>query len=180
MLNTEMFAASNKAQLDVLAGLTSRAFEGLEQITALNLQAMKTSLAEAIETSRAALTATDAQALFSLQAGVLQPTAEKAAAYGRQIQAIVTAARTDIEKVAAEQFAGAQSQLLSAVEGIAKNAPEGSTGGLVLVKSAFAAANNALEGLQKASKQASNAAEASYTAFSGTPVAKPARAKRAA
>jgi phasin family protein len=178
MLNTEMFVASNKAQLDVLAGLTSRAFEGLEKITALNLQVLKTGLAEAAETGRAALSATDAQALFALQAGVLQPAADKVAAYGRQVHAIVTATGADFEKVAAEQFSGAQSQLLSAVESLAKNAPEGSTGGLVLVKSAFAAANNAFDGLQKAGKQASNAAEASYSAFSGA-VAKPAKTKRA-
>jgi len=178
MLNTETFTASNKANLDVLAGLTAKAFEGLEQITALNLQVMKTGLAEALETSRAALSAPDAQALFALQAGVLQPSADKAAAYGRQVQAIVTAASADFEKVAAEQFSAAQSQLLAAAEGIAKNAPEGSAGGLVLVKSAFAAANNAFDGLQKAGKQASNAAEASYSAFSGA-VAKPAKAKRA-
>lgn len=178
MLNTELFAASNKAQFDVLAGLTTRAFEGLEQLATLNLQVMKTSLAEAVEASRVALSATDPQALFAVQADMLQPVPEKAAAYGRQVQAILTATTADLEKVAAEQFAGAQSQLLNAAEGFAKNAPEGSAGSLVLVRSAFAAANNAFDSLQKAGKQASDAAQASYGAFSGT-AAKPARARRA-
>jgi len=51
MLNTAQFAATNKANLDVLLALTAKAFKGVEQVTALNLQLGKASLEDAAEAS---------------------------------------------------------------------------------------------------------------------------------
>ena len=50
MLNTE-FAAANKANLDALLGLSAKAFEGVEQLAALNLGVVKASLDDAAESS---------------------------------------------------------------------------------------------------------------------------------
>jgi phasin family protein len=166
MLNTDQFAATNKANLDVILSLTTKAFEGVEQLAALNLQVVKTGLGEAHDTARAALAVKDAQSLLALQAGVLQPAADKAAAYGRQVYDIFAATQAQVEKVASEQAAG-----------FTKNAPEGSASGVALFKSAVAAANNAYDGLQKAARQATDAAEANYTAATGA-VAKASKAKR--
>ena len=49
MLNTQL-AAANKASLEALMNLTAKAFEGLEQLTVLNLQTAKSALGEAKET----------------------------------------------------------------------------------------------------------------------------------
>lgn len=177
MLNTDQFAATNKANLDVILSLTTKAFEGVEQLAALNLQVVKTGLGEAHDTARAALAVKDAQSLLALQAGVLQPAADKAAAYGRQVYDIFAATQAQVEKVASEQAAGVQSSFLAAVDGFTKNAPEGSASGVALFKSAVAAANNAYDGLQKAARQATDAAEANYTAATGA-VTKASKAKR--
>ncbi len=177
MLNTEQFAATNKANLDVLVALTAKAFDGVQQITALNLQVVKTSFEEAAEAARTALSVRDPKQLLSLQTNALQPVAEKAAAYGRQVVDIVTSTKAEFERVAAEQAAGAQSSFLSAVDGLSKNAPEGAANGLALFKSSFAAANSALENLQKATKQATEVAEANYTAVTDS-VVKAAKGKR--
>jgi phasin family protein len=157
---------------------SAKAFEGVEQLTALNLQVVKTSLDEAAEFSLAALSVKDAQSLFALQAGALQPAAEKAAAYGRQVYDIVAAAKAEVEKVATEQAAGAQNSFIAAIDAVAKNAPEGSSNGVALFKSAMAAANNAFDGLQKATRQATDAAEANYTAVAGSVVKAAGKAKR--
>jgi phasin family protein len=178
MLNIAQFAATNKANLDTLLNFSAKAFEGVEQLTALNLQVVKTSLDEAAEFSLAALSVKDAQSLLALQTSALQPAAEKAAAYGRQVYGIVAAAKAEVEKVAAEQASGAQNSFMEAIDAATKNAPEGSGSGVALFKSAMAAANNAFDGLQKATRQATDAAEANYTAVTGSVVKAAGKAKR--
>jgi len=178
MLNTDQFTATNKAQLDALVGLTSTAFDGVQQLATLNLQTVKSSLEDAAETTRAVLSVKDPKGLLALQAGALQPVAEKAAAYGRQVVEIVSNTKAEFEKVATEQAAGVQNSFLAAVDGLAKNAPEGAANGIALLKSSFAAANNAFDSLQKATKQATDVAEANYTAVADS-VVKATKAKRA-
>lgn len=178
MLNTTQFAAANQANFDALMGLTTKAFEGLEKIAALNLQVAKTSLNEAVESGRAAQSAKDPQAVLALQAEMLQPAAEKAAAYGRQVYDIVTKTQADVEKAAAVQIAGIQSLFAAAVDAAAKNAPEGSASGVAMFKQAMAAANNAIDGMQKAARQATDAAEANYAAVANTVVKSAGKAKR--
>ena len=178
MLNTEQFAATNKANFETLMGMTAKAFEGVEQLTALNMQVVKASLDEATETGLAALSAKDPQSLFALQATLLQPSAEKATAYGKQVTAIVASIKADVEKVAGQQAAAAQSSFTALIEAAGKNAPAGSGNGIELFKSAMATANNAFDGLQKAGRQAAETAEANYAAVTGSMAKATGKAKR--
>lgn len=177
MLNTEQFTAANKAGIDALLGVTAKAYEGFEQLTALNMQVMKASLSEAAEASATISSAKDPQALLALQAGLSQPAAEKAAAYGRQVYEIINGTKAEIEKLANEQAAGVKSSLLGVIEAASKNAPEGSASGVAMFKQAMAAANNAFDGMQKAGRQVAEAAEANFSAVSAT-VTKASKAKR--
>jgi phage-related protein len=54
------------------------------------------------------------------------------------------------------------------VDTTAKNAPAGSETAVAVMKSAVSAANNAFESVQKAVKQASDLAEANFTAVTNT------------
>jgi len=161
MLNAEL-AATNKANFEALVGLTAKAFEGVEQLTLLNLQTTKGSLDQVRETGVAVLSARDAQSLLALQTGLLQPAAENAAAYGKQVYRIVADLKADIEKVAAEQAAAAQVAFGALIEAAGKNGPAGSSDGIALIKSTMATANSALESLRNAGLQAVKTAEANY------------------
>jgi len=178
MLNTEQFTATNKANFEALMGLTTKAFEGVEQLAALNLQVVKASLDEATEAGRAALSTQDPQSLLALQAGLLQPSAEKASAYGKQVYGIVAGITAELEKVAGEQAAAAQGSFVALMEAAGKNAPEGSNSGVALFKSAMATANNAFEGMQKAGRRAAETAEANYAAVTGATAKSAAKARR--
>lgn len=178
MLNTEQFAATNKANIEILMGLGAKAFDSVEQLTALNLQVVKAGLGEATESTLAALSAKDPQSLLALQSALLQPAAEKSAAYGKQVYSIVADFKTDVEKFASEQAAAAQDAFVALVEAAGKNAPEGSGNGVALFKSALATANNAFAGLQKAGRQAAETAEANYAAVTGSVVKATGKAKR--
>lgn len=166
MLTAEQIVAAHKSNIEVLFGLTNKAFEGVEKLVELNLQVAKTALGEAAETTKAALSVKDAQELLALQAGLLQPAAEKAAAYTRHVYDIATATNAEVTKVAETTASDAQAKFMAVVDSAVKNAPAGTENAVALVKSAVAAANNAFEGVQKAVKQASDVAEANFQALS--------------
>jgi len=170
MLTAEQLIAAQKANLETLFDLTSKAFEGVEKLVELNLQVAKASLSEVQETAKASLNVKDAQELLALQAGLLQPAAEKAAAYGRHLYDIAAGTNAEVSKIAEAQFATAQAKFTSAVDGAVKNAPAGTESAAALVKSAIAAASNAMESVQKATKQAADVAEANFQALTTSAV----------
>jgi phasin family protein len=170
MLTPEQVLAAHKANVETLFGLTSKAFEGVEKLVELNLQVAKATLGEAAENTRAALSVKDAQELVALQATLLQPAAEKAAAYSRHVYDIAAATNAEVAKVAESQLADAQKNFMSAVDTAVKSAPAGSENAVALVKSAVAAANNAYESVHKAAKQAADVAEANFQAMTTSAV----------
>ncbi|MEO7851844.1 MAG: phasin family protein, partial [Rubrivivax sp.] len=108
MMTAEQMMATHKANVEMLFGLTNKAFEGVEKLVELNLQVAKAAMGEAAENTRAALSVKDAQELLALQASMLQPTAEKAAAYSRHIYDIAASTSAEVTKVAESQMADAQ------------------------------------------------------------------------
>ena len=166
----EQMIAAQKANLETLFGLTTKAFESVEKLVELNLQVARTSLAEAAETAHAALAVKDAQELMALQASLLQPAAEKAAAYSRHVYDIVAGAGAEATTTAEATMADGQAKVLAMVDTAVKNAPAGSENVVALVKSAVAAANNAYESVHKATKQATEVAEANFKAMSASAV----------
>ncbi len=145
MMTAEQVVAANKANIETLFGLTNKAFEGVEKLVELNLQVAKAAMGEVAEGTKAALSVKDAQELMTLQAGLLQPTAEKAVAYGRHVYEIAAATNAEVAVVAEAQMAEMQKRFVAAVDIASKNAPAGSENAVSLVKSAIAAANNAYE-----------------------------------
>jgi phasin family protein len=164
MLTAEQVFAAQKANFDTLFGLTNKAFEGVEKLVELNLQVAKAALGEAAENTKAALSVKDAQELLTLQASLLQPSADKAASYSRHLYEIASSTNAEVVKVAEAQLADVQTKFASVIDSAAKNAPAGTENAVALVKSAVAAATNAFESVQKAAKQAADVAEANFQA----------------
>jgi phasin family protein len=169
-MTQDQITAAAKANLETLFGLTAKAFEGVEKLVELNMQVAKANLTEMAENTQAALAVKDAQELLALQASLLQPSAEKAAAYGRQVHDIVTATTADLTKATEGQFSDLQKTFTDSVDAALKSAPAGSENAVTLVKSAISAANNAYESVQKAAKQATEMAEANFSAVTSTAV----------
>jgi phasin family protein len=169
-VNAEQFIAAQKANVETAFGLANKAFEGVEKVVELNVQAAKSALNDAAENTKAALSAKDAQELLSLQASLLQPATEKAVAYGRQVYDIAAATNAEVSKVVEAQLADLQKNFLAVVDSAVKNAPAGSENAVALVKSAVAAASNAYESVQKAAKQAAEVAESNFQAMTTSAV----------
>ena len=168
MLTVDQVMASHKANIETLFALTSKAFEGVEKIVELNLTASKAALSEVSGHTQSLLTVKDAQELLALQSGLFQPLAEKTAAYSRHLYDIATGSAAELSKGFEGQAADAQKKFMGLVDNAAKNAPAGSEAAVAIMKSTVAAANNALESVQKAVKQATEAAEANFNAVAAT------------
>jgi phasin family protein len=170
MLTVEQVMSSHKANIETLLGLTTKAFEGVEKIVELNLTASKAALAETGEHAKAVLSVKDAQELLALQSGLFQPLAEKTAAYSRHLYDIASGSTAEFGKAFEGQAADAQKKFMGLVDNAAKNAPAGSETAVAVMKSAVAAANNALESVQKAVKQATDMAESNFNTVAATAV----------
>ena len=170
MLTVEQVMASHKANIETMVGLTSKAFEGVEKIVELNLTASKTALAEMSDHAKAIFSVKDAQELLALQSGLMQPLAEKTAAYSRHLYDIASGSTAEFSKAFEEQAADTQKKFMGLVDTAAKNAPAGSETAVAVMKSAVAAANNALESVQKAVKQATEVAESNFNTVAANAV----------
>ena len=170
MLTVDQVVASQKASIDTLFGLTHKAFEGMEKFVELNVQASKAALAETANHTQAVLGVKDAQELLALQASLMQPMAEKAAAYSRHLYDIASGTTAEFSKAVECHTADVQAKFVNLVDSAAKNAPAGSETAVALMKGTVSAATNAFESVQKAVKQAADMAEANFAAVSTTAV----------
>ena len=162
MLTAEQIVAAQKSNLETLFGLTQKAFEGVEKLVELNIQATKAAMAEAANNTQAMMSVKDAQELLTLQASLMQPLAEKTVAYSRHLYDIASGTGAEFGKAAEAQAADAQKKFMAVVDNAAKNAPAGSETAVAVMKSAVSAANNAMESVQKAVMQAAEMAETNF------------------
>jgi len=158
-LTPEQIAAANKANLDALVSLTNKAFESVEKLVELNMQAARSTMEENAERAKALLSAKGPQDLASLQADFVKPAQEKALAYGRQVYDIATSTQAEVSKMAEAQLAAAKEKFTAMVDEAAQKAPKGSESAVAMVKTAMANADAAFESVQKAARQAASLAE---------------------
>jgi phasin family protein len=153
-LTPEQIIAANKANMETLANLTNKAFEGVEKLVELNIQVAKTALNENVESAKQVMSVRDAQQLMALQAGMVQPLAEKIMAYSRHLYNIANDTQAAFTKASDSELQQGSKKLQSMVDELTKSAPAGSEAAVQAIKQAVAAANNAYETTQKAVKQA--------------------------
>ena len=162
MLTAEQLMAAHKANIETLFGLTQKAFEGVEKLVELNVQATKAALAESANNAQAVMSAKDAQEFMALQTSMVQPLAEKAAAYSRHLYDIASSAGAELTKTLESQTAETQKKMSGLIDNATQNAPAGSEAAVSMMKNAMSAANTAYESVQKAVKQAGDMAESNF------------------
>lgn len=164
MFTPDQFIESQKTSLRTLNDLSVKAFEGVEKLIDLNVQAAKSAMVESNEHTQALLSVKDVQEFLALQSSVVEPLAEKVAAYNRHLYDIASGVNGEFSRAFEAKLAENQAQFAAFIEDAAKNAPAGSESAVALFKSAVSAANNAFDSVQKAAKQASDIAEANINA----------------
>ena len=178
MLTAEQVLAAQKAHIETLFGLTQKAFEGVERMVDLNLQATRATVNEAASQTQALLSVKDAQELLELQATLMQPLAEKVSAYSRQLFEIAADTGAEFTKAGEDQSAEAQHKFMALFDNVARNAPAGSEPLVTAMRSAMNAASGAMDQVQKAVKQATEMTQSNIHTLAQNASAKPAGKKR--
>lgn len=162
--NFEQFTATSKANFQALQGLTSQTFAGVEKLIELNLATSKAILGESFDHVQSVLGAKDAQELMALQSGLLQPLADKSAAYFQHVQTIAAGNGAEFTKAVEAKMAEAQSTFGNVLENMTKNAPAGTETTVAAFKSAITAGQNAMDTAQASAKKAVEATQSNFKA----------------
>lgn len=158
-LTLEQVAATSKANLDILFGLTGRVVEGVEKLAELNRQAISSTLADTQEHALKTLSVKEPQEWLALQTSLAAPMAEKAQTYSRQLFEIVSATQAEFARFVQAQCEAYGRQVQTLVEDVAKSAPAGSEATVAAWKSAISATSTLVETLQKTGQQAVEVAQ---------------------
>jgi phasin family protein len=155
VLSNEEITATQKASLDTSLGLLSTSLEGVRKLVELNLQAVKSSLADGRQ---------DPQELAALHARLIQPTVDRIQSYSRHVFAIFAATQTDVAKVIETQYEAHNRRVQTLVDNLGRNTPVGSEAAVTALKSTIAATNTLYETVRRTTRQAVEAAESNLNA----------------
>lgn len=139
-------------------------FDGVERLAALNLTASRSIVETAAANFSALLGAKDVETFVNLQKELAKPSIEKSVEYSRNVIAIAGEAKEKIAKEVEVHVAETNAKVADMVEKALASAPAGSEVAVAAVKTAIKTANDAYEGVNKATKHAAEVAEASVTA----------------
>lgn len=159
-INTEQFAAANKATVDSLLSVANTALASAERIAALNLETVRSSLEDTVSGVKAVMGAKDPQAALAAQSSLTQPAVEKAVAYTRSAYEITSQTQQELVKMIQAQFGDFQKSMTGMIETAAKSAPAGSEGAVAAIQNAIAAANTAFGNMSNVAKQFTDSAQA--------------------
>jgi len=166
--NPEQLVQMQKSALDALQNATAASIAGFEKLTALNVQATKTSFEESAEALRSLVDVKDPKQWADIATTTVQPTTDKVAAYYKHVYEIANETGSELARLFERQYAENNRQIYAAIDAFAGNLPAGSEGVVTLMKQAVSAANSTFDQLNKATKQAVEVAEANMAAAAKT------------
>ncbi len=155
----ENMSKAQKENLEAMMKLSQKAFEGVEKMVELQLNAAKSSLQETSEKFKALMSVKDAQDVVNLNKEMAAPAAEKALAYSRAIYDIASQTSSEVQRLIDAQIAESNKKLVDALDEFSKNAPPGSDAVVSMMKQTLTAANSAYETANKAARQVVEMAE---------------------
>lgn len=155
----ENLSDAQKQNIEAMMKLSQKAFEGIEKMVDLQLNAARSSLQETAERFKALMSVKDAQEMVNVNKDMATPNAEKALAYSRTIYDIASQTSGEVQRLIDAQIADANKKLVDALDDFAKTAPAGSESIVAMMKSSLTAANSAYETANKAARQVVDMAE---------------------
>ena len=163
-LTPEQVRAASKANLEAIVEIANAQFGAVEKIANLQAAAIKSAFEDTIANVRALAGANGVQEFVKLQGSFAQPAYDKAIAYSKGVYEVATQANANFVKVAERRMAEWNEGVVSFIDQALKNFPGASDTVLPALKQAIAASNSAYENLTKATKQATEMAEANVAA----------------
>jgi phasin family protein len=156
----ESYSAVQKSNVDAFYGYANVAFEGLQKLTALNLQAARAAWGD----TQAALLSADPQALFTQQSTRSAVAAERILSYNRALYDIALTTHTSFATLAGARYEAYNQRMQTLVEALSKQVPAGSEAAASALKKVFASSNALYDSVNKTVRQAVHMAEGSVEA----------------
>ena len=160
----EQLIATNQANVRALEGLTIQGYAGFEKLSELNQAFSKTALAESFSHVQDLFIVKTPLQLLALQVGLVQPLAERYAAYGRQVYTIAAETGAEFTKTFDAKLSEAKITFSEAVENLTRNAPVGTETAVAAFKSAVNASQTIIESAQSSARSAATVVESSLAA----------------
>lgn len=162
----EQVATAQRANMDASFALANKAFESFQKLVELNLQTIRSGIAETEEVVLNAFVGKSPHEWGTLQGSVTEPVAPRLRSYYSQLHTIVSNSQLELGNVASEQFAEQQRKLQSLIDDAAQHAPAAAESAITALKSAITAAGTWYETTRKAAQQAIHVAESNAEAVS--------------
>ena len=143
---------SMEVNLHAMTELAEKALQGVSELVELNMATAKASFEETSAVVQQMLSAADAQEAFHLVQAQAQPSAEKAASYGRHLASIASRTQGEITKTTQERVSDTTRHVNGLIEELTKTAPAGSEPFVSAWKAGFASYNSAYEQFVKVSQ----------------------------
>lgn len=162
VFDAETLQNAQKSNLDLLQQMTTKLFEGTEQLTQLNIKTARAALDTSFSNYRALLSVRDAQGLSGLQSSLGNPSQqlEQVMEYSRQVYDICSTTQAGVTGLLEEQIAANTQRMQGIVEDMARNVPAGAEPVVAAFKSAVDSANTVYENASKAARKAKEMTEA--------------------
>lgn len=154
-----------KSNVSTFFSLVSEAFEGVQKLAELNLQAGRSVLSESVARLQEVNSDTASADWLVSPLRLVQSAAGKTLSYQQHVHDIAVAAQSASAKIIDAQYDQFSRDLLARIDNWAKHAPAGSETALVAVKSAFSAASDTAEAVRKSVRSVVEAAQANVSAI---------------
>ena len=163
-VNNEHFTSANKATADFLLSAANTALGSAERMTNLNLDTVRSVLADSVSNTKTLMGAKDIQEAISIQATLAKPNIEKAVAYSSSVYEISAQTQQAFTQMIEVQLGDFQKSIAGLIEKAGKSAPAGSESVVAAMQNVFNAANSAFGNMNSTAKQLADAAQANITA----------------
>lgn len=157
--SSQQFSGANQAGIEAYERFAGIAFAGAERLAALNLNTARNLLEQSAATSRALLTAKDAEALVSLHSQLGRTDTREAAEYSRRVVEIASQTGATVSRLVETQVSELRLSLDQALDRAADKVPAADLA-LNSLRAALTAANAAFDSMNLAARQANDAADA--------------------
>jgi len=164
----EQVAAVTKAQVEGAVKFATFGLEATEKFVDFQLKHAKVAVGDAVASAKSMADMKEPAALPDMKATLVDPAVEKMTAYAKGLYELSAATQTQFSKMIEEHMTLVNNQMVSMLDAAAKNGPAGSDLAVSAMKSALAAANSAYDNMSKATRQASDLAQANLATVTET------------
>lgn len=164
--NLEQLAAAQKANAEVLMALVRTAFNGMEQLAALNLAASREFFNTGVANTQQLMNVKDPQEMTRMSGALAQPNVEKIMEYSRNVYDLAARIQKEITSVMESQYSGFTRNASSAIEKASASTPVGGDVFAAAMKQMLEASTKAYDNMTTMAKQMADIADANVKAAS--------------